>query len=47
MLDQKSIAVLLRLIFYQISFWFNDFYKNINDLINVLNVDFDHIKRIF
>jgi hypothetical protein len=45
MLDKKSIVVLLKLRFYQISFWFNAFHKDMNDLINVSNINSDHIKR--
>jgi hypothetical protein len=45
MLDKKPIFVLLKLRFYQISFWFNAFHKDMNDLTNVSNINSDHIKR--
>jgi hypothetical protein len=46
MLNHKSINVLLMLNFNQMLFWFNVFIDNMRDLINVSNINIDHIKKI-
>jgi hypothetical protein len=46
MLDQKSKVVLLKLSFNQILFWFNAFYDNMNEFINISNINFDYINRV-
>jgi hypothetical protein len=46
MLNQKSIIDQLKLIFHQILLLFDAFHEKSNDLINVLNINVDHIKKI-
>jgi DNA-binding GntR family transcriptional regulator len=47
LLNHKLINSLLNLSFHQTLFLFNDFYDNMNYLINVLNINVDHIKKVF
>jgi hypothetical protein len=47
MLNCESVISLLKLSSHQTLFLFNTFYDNMNDLINVLNINVDHIKSDF
>jgi hypothetical protein len=45
LMQSKLMSALLKLSFYQILIWC--FYDNMIDLINILNINAVHIKRIF
>jgi hypothetical protein len=45
MLNHKSIIDQLKLIFHQILLLFDAFHGKLNDLISVLNINVDHIKK--